>query len=57
MKYLDCVFNETVRFYQPANGILFREVKKEFVLQDILLKKDTFLITDSLANHYYHENY
>ena len=57
MKYLDCIFSESVRYYQPANGIFFREAMKDFTLKNIPIKKGTLFITSSMVNHYYSKNY
>jgi cytochrome P450 len=52
MKYLDAVIAETNRFYQPGNGIILREAQEDFLLGELMVKKGTALVTDSLSNHY-----
>lgn len=52
MKYLDCVVHEAMRYFQPANGLLFREATHDHYLADIKIKKGTLLNTSSLTNHY-----
>lgn len=57
MKYLDCLFYETTRFYQSANGIFFREASRDIVLDDIVFQKGTIFAIESVMNHYYSANY
>ena len=57
MKYLDCVIHETMRYYQPANGIFFREAMEDHMLGDIKIFKGTLLFTSSMTNHYNEANF
>lgn len=50
MKYLDFVFHETMRYYQPANGIFFREAQCDHMLGDLEIKKGTLLTINSMGN-------
>ena len=57
MKYLDCFFYETTRFYQSAYGIFFREASQDIVLDGIPFQKGTIFAVESMMNHYYSGNY
>lgn len=57
MKYLDCVFHESMRIYQPANGIFFREAQYDNEIADLKILKGTLLSVGSLSNHYNPELY
>lgn len=59
MIYLDCVIHESMRIYQPANGIFIREATTDHMLGDVKVLKGTLLMLSSLSNHYnpeYFEN-
>ena len=57
MKYLNCVFHETLRIYQPANGIFFREAQYDHYLNDVPIKKGTVMALSSLSCHYNEKNF
>lgn len=57
MVYLDCVIHESLRIYQPANGIFIREATKDHLLGDLKILKGTMIMISSLSNHYNPEHF
>ena len=57
MKYLDCVFHETMRIYQYAVGIFFREGQYDHMLGDLLIKKGALMSINSIGIHYFEKIY
>ena len=57
MKYLDCFFHESMRYFAPANGIFFREALEDHYLADIQVKKGTLIFLSTFGNNYNPDNF
>jgi len=56
MDAIHCVLKETLRFYNPAPFLFFRNVKEDHKLHDLDVKKGTFLTCD-LFSLFFNEKY
>ena len=52
MTYLDAIFYETMRMYDPAHQTFYRSVREDYYLEEILIKKGTVVAPFFFGLHY-----
>lgn len=57
LKYIDNIEKETTRFYGPANGVVSKIAKNDFLLKGVPIKKGVLMRPQPLGLHYSDEYY